>query len=195
MLSGIKQSKQEDLPFVIPTSARDVVLEPQSPINKKSEAKALTPPVSLKHFFQVQPKPADMFQRVTTVTNKQESTVCVESESLEVKSRTELLGKLIPTQTKLMDSFAVSSPTPTAVKGKPSKMEKGQSLSKRKRKPIAEPDKYTSLAKMFKKESSLPSSMCPVCGARIEDVSNCGINRHIDKCLAKSSSASSINQS
>ena len=43
----------------IPTSAKDIVIEPQAPINKKSQAKALTPPVSLKNFFHVQPKPSE----------------------------------------------------------------------------------------------------------------------------------------
>ena len=36
----------------IPTSAKDIVIEPQAPINKKSQAKALTPPVSLITFSQ-----------------------------------------------------------------------------------------------------------------------------------------------
>ena len=43
----------------IPTSAKDIVIEPQAPINKMSQAKALTPPVLLKNFFHVQPKPSE----------------------------------------------------------------------------------------------------------------------------------------
>ena len=46
------------LPVVIPMAAKDIVLESQTPVNKKSLTKALTPPVSLKNFFPVQPKVA-----------------------------------------------------------------------------------------------------------------------------------------
>ena len=58
----------------IPTSAKDIVIEPQAPINKKSQAKALTPPVSLKNFFHVQPKPSETVDSERTDKQSDEKT-------------------------------------------------------------------------------------------------------------------------
>ena len=57
-LFSFQVDHSKTLPVVIPMAAKDIVLESQTPVNKKSLAKALTPPVSLKNFFPVQPKVA-----------------------------------------------------------------------------------------------------------------------------------------
>ena len=167
----------------IPTSAKDIVIEPQAPINKKSQAKALTPPVSLKNFFHVQPKPSE-----TERTDRQsdEKTTQEQHRSLV---RVKPSGKAKPVQMKLLDSFTAAPTTAaTAVPSMskaPSPVEKS---SKRKRKLPGEASTHGSLTKLLKQASRLQTSVCPLCSAEIEDASNSGVNLHIDKCLAGPSS-------
>ena len=168
----------------IPTSAKDI--EPQAPINKKSQAKALTPPVSLKNFFHVQPKPSETVDSERTDKQSDEKTTQEQHRSLV---RVKPSGKAKPVQMKLLDSFTAAPTTAaTAVPSMskaPSPVEKS---SKRKRKLPGEASTHGSLTKLLKQASRLQTSVCPLCSAEIEDASNSGVNLHIDKCLAGPSS-------
>ena len=170
----------------IPTSAKDIVIEPQAPINKKSQAKALTPPVSLKNFFHVQPKPSETVDSERTDKQIDEKTTLEQHRSLV---RVKPSGKAKPVKMKLLESFT-AAPT-TAATALPS-MSKASSpvekSSKRKRKLPGEASTHGSLTKLLKQAGRLQTSVCPLCSAEIEDASNSGVNLHIDKCLAGPSS-------
>jgi hypothetical protein len=213
MLSMLSRSKQVDhskaLPVVIPMAAKDILLETQSPINKKSLAKALTPPISLKNFFPVQPKVAGPvykddrsgpvvkdqkhFDTATGMSpdfsggggDQKEQPKKVNSESGS--------AKLKPVQKRLHDFAAASSTTkrgPVTSEGVESSRkgrslsERGQSSAKRKRKLEVKPGSSSdSLTKMFKQAESVTVVICPVCNLQLEAQSNSAINLHLDKCL------------
>ena len=166
-----------------PHQLKAFVIEPQAPINKKSQAKALTPPVSLKNFFHVQPKPSETVDSERTDKQSDEKTTLEQHRSLV---RVKPSGKAKPVQMKLLESFTAAPTTAaTAVPSMskaPSQVEKG---SKRKRKLPGEASTHGSL---MKQASRLQTSVCPLCSAEIEDASNSGVNLHIDKCLAGPSS-------
>lgn len=199
------------LPAVIPMAAKDIVLESQTPINKKSLAKALTPPVSLKNFFPVQPKvavPVREDAQVQPVVKDQKHSDTATGLSPVFSGgggggdddRKEQLKKINlddsgsakkPVQ-KLLQNFATVSSTtkkgPTTEdvqlcrKGK-SVSERGHSLAKRKRKLEVKPE-GSALTKMFKQAESMAVTICPVCNLQLEAQSNSAINLHLDKCLA-----------
>ena len=204
------------LPVVIPMAAKDLVIELQTPINKKSQARALTPPVSLKNFFVVKPKSScrtdNELSRMEMAENKPKHrgmlaarpTTC---SSFSVKT---LQGKEKPNdnsnkskhvQMKLFDSFtAVPPPTSTGCPVVIDDVEsqctsrsasvKELSPEHRKRKSQAEPGSDAPLLKMFRKAEKLSVMTCPICSLKIEALSNSAINLHIDKCLANSLSHS-----
>ena len=194
--------------MVIPTSTKDLVTEAQSPINKRCLAKALTPPVSLKNFFSVQPKPLNNKDSDTPDRNQQDDSSRASATSQaphrgdNKPSRSQPAGKLKGVQMKLLDSFAAPTRADCPIiidnggpqRQGPSQEEKEHSSKHRKRK--SEPgSSNTSLPKMFKQAESLPVTTCPVCALKIEAASNSAINLHIDQCLAKSSSQLSHNLS
>ena len=160
------------------------MFEAQVPVNEKFKRKALTPPVSLRTFFLVKPKPDDTSTVNSSITDRAQQKEC-HKESSQLPLETKDSGKPKAVQMKLMDSFAAAS---TAMKKIQSPSDKGQSVGKRKRKFQEEhTSTHTSLTKLFKQASDVRQTECPVCGVHIEDVSNSGINLHIDKCLEKSS--------
>lgn len=171
----------------IPTSDKDIVFEAQVPVNEKFRRKALTPPVSLKQFFHVEPKPMD-----THLVKSDSSAADPNMQERDYKrsdkcpSEPKECGKSKGVQMKLLDSFAVRS---TDVGSTQSSFDKGQSA--RKRRLQEETTAQGSLPKLFKQASNICQSICPVCGVLIKDVSNSGINLHIDKCLDKSSPSQS----
>ena len=170
----------------IPTSAKDIVIEPQTPINKKSQAKALTPPVSLKNFFHVQPKPSESVDSERTDKQIDEKTTLEHHRSLV---RVKPSGKAKPVQMKLLESFTAAPTTAaTAVPSMSKASSPVEKSSKRKRKLPGEASTHGSLTKLLKQASRLQTSVCALCCAEIEDASNSGVNLHIDKCLAGPSS-------
>ena len=175
--------QEEHATVAIPTSAKDIVIEPQAPINKKSQAKALTPPVSLKNFFHVQPKPSETVDSERTDKQSDENTTQEQHRSLV---RVKPSGKAKPVQMKLLESFT-AAPT-TAVPSMSKASLPVEKSSKRKRKLPGEASTHGSLTKLLKQASRLQTSVCPLCSAEIEDASNSGVNLHIDKCLAGPSS-------
>ena len=170
----------------IPTSDKDIVFEAQVPVNEKFRRKALTPPVSLKQFFHVEPKPMDThplkLDSSVADPNMQEGDCKRSDKSQKFPLESKECGKSKGVQMKLLDSFAARS---TDVGSTQSSSDKGPSA--RKRRFQEETTAQGSLPKLFKQASNICQSICPVCGVLIKDVSNSGINLHIDKCLEKSS--------
>ena len=176
------------LPIVIPTAAKDVVIEVQTPINKRALTKALTPPVSIKNFFTVKPKSTISVTEVDVKPDAVSSADLPPSDDKTKKDNTS--GKTKPVQVKLWDSFTATPPATS--RGCPTVIEDGvsgqcssneHSLGQRKRRL---PGGTNSLIKMFKHSESLSAKTCPVCGLKIDAISNSAINLHIDKCLASS---------
>lgn len=180
------------LPIVIPTAAKDVVIEVQTPINKKALTKALTPPVSIKNFFPVKP-------RSTSVNEVHVKPDAVSGRELpptdDRRKKGNTSSKVKPVQVKLFDSFTAMPPAtskdhPIVIEdeepgGQCSSNELSSGQRKRKL-----PGGTTSLVKMFKRSESLSAMTCPVCGLKMEAISNSAINLHIDKCLISSTAQS-----
>lgn len=174
-------------------AAKDVVIEAQSPINKKALFKALKPPVSIKTFFPVKSKTVNEVDvkpgLKTEVKNVCNTATSAGSTSVNDKGK----SKVKPAQVKLLDSFGTMLPSTTTEC--PIVIDDGESdhcrskehtSGPRKRKLPTEPCGTNSLAKMFKRAETLSVISCPVCGLKIEDISNSAINLHIDKCLMNS---------
>ena len=130
-----------------------MVIEVQTPINKKALTKALTPPVSIKNFFQVKPK-----SEIDAKPDAASSTDSLPSDDKRKKGNTS--GKMKPVQAKLLDSFTAI--TPATSRDCPIVIEDGESegqcssnehsSGQRKRRL---PCGTNSLVKMFKRSESL----------------------------------------
>ena len=170
-------------------SAKELVFEAQTPINERCQTKALRPPVSLKNYFSVKPKNVD-----TDDIDKQSLSDIAHMESPSFydgrQNTLKSASKLKPVQMKLVDSLpalpsATNPETPIIIDDGESHSSQVEKQVSRKRKSV-EPG-ITSLTKLFKQANRPHVTTCPVCGLKIEDVSNSGINLHIDKCLKRSS--------
>ena len=205
----------QKLPAVIPTAAKDLIIETETPINKRSLGRALKPPVSLKNFFTVEPNAHGAGQTdnegsgayeahkkeepgpswASGTTSKQ---LIHKATSAKAHPKKEShISKNKGVQLKLVDSFtAVLPPTstenPIIVKDEGSQETrpvKDMMIGKRKRRSQdVESDCSSPLVKVFKKTEKQSIMTCPICGFKFEDTSNSGINHHLDICLAGTSS-------
>lgn len=200
------------LPTVIPTAAKDLVIETETLINKRCLGRALKPPVSLKNFFTVEPNVPHRVENKGSDTHEAEvkeepgpSLVNgIISKQLTHKST---LAKAHPkkeshssrskgVQLKLVDSFtAVPPPTstenPIIVEDEGSQETrpvKELMIGKRKKRSQDVESDCSPLVKVFKKTEKQSIMTCPICGLRFEDSSNSGINHHLDICLAGTNS-------
>ncbi|CAI8002568.1 hypothetical protein GBAR_LOCUS3420 [Geodia barretti] len=110
-LSAMKHKKQEEhakVSVAVPTAAKDFVFEVQVPVNEKFKRKALTPPVSLKTFFHVEPKLPNVDSNSAGTAKQKEGS----DKSHKLPLKTKELDKPKAVQMKLLDSF---NATPTGM--------------------------------------------------------------------------------
>ena len=196
----------------LPTAAKNLTIEPESPVNKKSLAKALTPPVTLRNFFK--PKAGPRAGELNLTAKEGSGTVsCVtDAPSLSLKSnsseiegvcdnatsrqevKTSVRGAEISaskargTQMKLTASFA-KAPSSTSRENPVLVDEETAVELELKRK--GEKGQNVMLGK--RKSEDCPPVMaarkrravarCPVCGKEFVGISNVDLNHHLDSCL------------
>ena len=197
------QAPSQALPTSLPMATKDQTVELETPVNKKSLAKALTPPVTLHTFFKKQTAAETTTTIEVTQADKMDRGVvdsCLETKG--VKSATGVsklpssISKPKSLQMKLVSSFAKAPPpstpdNPILIDGSteiPAEVVSNKTRRPAKRK-SEDVEKGAPILKALKRMERKVVVMCPVCSKEFSDVTNFDINRHLDACLGSSLSS------
>lgn len=196
------EAKEEASDSYLPLVSKDLLVEPETPINRKALSRALNPPMTIQHFFQLKP-PAS-------------SSTCVDGFQTQVPLGTALRpsGRLAPGTGK--------RPTVAGQSNKQKKLEFRVTKPTTPQTPIVIDDKCdyvctedqkqliqqqvgtvqdlltTPQPKRCKETSGTNptrvgiTTVCPVCSKELVLLSNLALNQHLDVCLGLRKSPPSL---
>ena len=156
--------------------SKDLLVEPETPINRKALSRALNPPVTIRHFFQSKPSAT----REDLPHSQAPSHVVQEPPGRGGK-------RLAPGHSNKQRKLDFRVATPTTTESPIVIDDYGSSVCTESRQLAPQGDSVQDLLtpkpKRCKETLKTVTTVCPVCAKELVMLSNLALNQHLDICL------------